>query len=313
MNVFLYGAGRRGKKIENLLFSKKIIVKGIADSNKAGNLFDCGSSRIYKILSKEELLKTINGERIIITINNPIVVENLTSFFQEKKISVITYECLMKEIEGHTSVIEINRNTIADYHLNQMEDYYDNAEKNLDTFWGESTIFYKMFKQLDITNIVELACGHGRHVTKYYDLAGHITLVDILSKNIDFCKKRFGVDKISYYVNNGFDLSELQSGIYTSIFSYDSMVHFELFDIFNYLKETYRILRQGGMGLFHHSNNDSDYRISFTTGKNGRNFMSKDIFAYLVNRVGLEVVSQEIYDWSKDGSFTDCITLIRKP
>lgn len=258
------------------------------------------------------MLATINDGSVMVTINNPIDVASMEKFFTENNISVITYEELMHELDSDKSRIEINRQTVADYHVNQMQDYYENAENSLGVFWDKETVFYRMFKQLDISNVVELACGHGRHVTKYYDLAEHITLVDILDKNIEFCRKRFGEDKITYYVNNGFDLSELKNNTYTSLFTYDAMVHFELFDIFNYLKETYRILKRGGMALFHHSNNTSDYRITFTTGKNGRNYMSKDIFAYLANRAGLDVVSQELYDWSKDGSFTDCITLVRK-
>lgn len=40
--------------------------------------------------------------------------------------------------------------------------------------------------------------------------------------------------------------------------------------------------------------------------------MSKDVFAYLANRAGLDVVSQELYDFANDGDFIDCVTLVRK-
>lgn len=48
-----------------------------------------------------------------------------------------------------------------------------------------------MFQQLDLTNVVELACGRGRHVPMYIDKAGGVTLVDILQKNIEICQERF--------------------------------------------------------------------------------------------------------------------------
>jgi hypothetical protein len=65
--------------------------------------------------------------------------------------------------------------------------YYDGygSEEFLHVFWDDNTIFYKHFHELDCTNIVELACGHGRHVQKYLDKSKTITLVDINQENID--------------------------------------------------------------------------------------------------------------------------------
>ena len=158
---------------------------------------------------------------------------------------------------------------------------------------------------------MELACGRGRHVPHYINDAKEIILVDILQKNIDFCRCRFkDEDKISYYVNNGYDLSEIKSESQTALFTYDAMVHFEMMDIFQYLKETYRILVNGGKALFHHSNNTEDYRVTFLTGTGGRNYMSKQLFAYLANRAGLTVLEQQVIDWSKKD--LDCITLVEK-
>ena len=73
--------------------------------------------------------------------------------------------------------------------------YYDDAENWLQVFWFENSIFYKNFCQLDCTNIVELACGHGRHVKNYLGNAKSIFLVDINQENIDFCKKRYPNEK----------------------------------------------------------------------------------------------------------------------
>jgi len=108
-------------------------------------------------------------------------------------------------------------------------------------------------------------------------------------------------------------LAELESGTYTALFTYDAVVHFEMMDVYNYLKETYRILKPGGMALYHHSNDSSDYKNSFEYVKNrcGRNFMDKTIFAYLAYRCGFEIVEQEVINWSGYEDL-DCITLLRK-
>ena len=89
------------------------------------------------------------------------------------------------------------------------------------------------------------------------------------------------------------------------------MVHFELLVIYQYLKETYRILMDGGRALFHHSNNTEDYKTTFFTGKNGRNYMSKEIFAYLAWRAGFTVLEQHEIDWGGVDKL-DCLTLVEK-
>ncbi|GFI46956.1 hypothetical protein IMSAGC019_02276 [Lachnospiraceae bacterium] len=227
-------------------------------------------------------------------------------------IEVITVEELLKNHE--LDMVANNREFIAVYHLDEMEDYYSIAESSdcLQVFWGANSEFRKRFSLLDLSNVIELACGHGRHVTQYINMADKITLVDILEENILYCQKRFGDNtKIDYYVNSGHDLKRLTSSSFSALFTYDAMVHFEMLDIFEYLKETYRILKIGGKALFHHSNNAEDYKITFSTGTSGRNYMSAQLFAYLSNRAGLKVVEQKIINWGKSKDL-DCITLVEK-
>ncbi len=220
---------------------------------------------------------------------------------------------LIIQQEGE-DMVSFNRDFCAFFHMT-MDAYFERAEQRdaLQTFWSESSPFYKMFRQMDTSNIIELACGHGRHVPMYDKTAGHITLVDILNKNIEYCKQRFkDKSNISYYCNNGTDLSDLADSTYTSLFTYDAMVHFELLDIASYLKEFYRVLKSGSYVLVHHSNNTSDYKVSFENGVHGRNYMSRDIFAYLAYRNGFEIVRQEIIDWGGQKDL-DCISFLKKP
>ena len=198
--------------------------------------------------------------------------------------------------------------------------YYAQAEEWLDVFWAEDTVFYKSFCQLDCTNIVELACGHGRHVQKYLEKTKTITLVDINQENIDFCKQRFlGNAKINFLVNNGNSFKGIDTNSQTAILTYDAMVHFELLDILEYLKESNRILVNGGKILFHHSNAAASAtfkpELGYRLQKNGRSFMSADIFAYLALRTGFVVLQQDIFSWSEGETYTkdvDCLSLCQK-
>lgn len=64
--------------------------------------------------------------------------------------------------------------------------------------------------------------------------------------------------------------------------------------------------------MFHHSNSTEDYRITYSTGTYGRNYMGKELFAYLSNRAGLIVLEQHVIDWNGKSEL-DCLTLVEKP
>jgi len=196
--------------------------------------------------------------------------------------------------------------------------YYDDAEAEeyVNEFWSENGAYYKSFCQLDCTKIVELACGHGRHVPKYLDKAKYITLVDINQQNIDFCKKRFlNETKIKYVTNTGSDFNGIESNSQTAIFTYDAMVHFEMLDILSYIKDANRILVDGGKILFHHSNAAFSPELNYTQKPHARNFMSADIFAYMALRMGFVVLEQDIFSWGSGDDFIkdiDCLSLCQK-
>lgn len=193
--------------------------------------------------------------------------------------------------------------------------YYELAETNLGPFWAEGSPFRRRFQTLDLFNVIELACGHGRHseyIRDNYEF-GHVTLVDINPPNIEFCRSRFAGDaRFSYLVNSGSDLLPLPSRAYTALFCYDAMVHFEYDDVFNYLKETYRVLLPAGGALFHHSNYDQSPGTRYSDNPGWRNFMSAALFAHVAMRTGFAVVEQEVIDWGA-GPRLDCVTLLKKP
>lgn len=302
--IVLYGVGKRGKGIYDFLISKGLedYIYAFCDE-QASSIVSYKGKRVY-------LPEQLVGEDIIfvLTISNKEIREQIKEKLNGKKIIEFSDLATMFNMDR----VSFNRDFVTFYHVDYMDDYFDKAESSLDVFWNEKSDFKKLFDKLDLTNVIELACGRGRHVQKYIDKAEKITLVDILQKNIDFCRERFAEsNKVFYYKNDGYDLHELKSDEYTALFTYDSMVHFELIDIYYYLKDIYRVLKHGGRALFHHSNNCNDYKAGMATVAQGRSFMSKEIFAYLAYRTGFEIIDQRVIDWYGEHKL-DCITLVEK-
>lgn len=306
--IIIYGAGEFGKGLYRFLKMRnlELYVAGFCGQN-SDVVTMIEDKRVY---SFEEAMQ----------LGNPFVIGVGTQFRKEVeknlKDSMQKYYGSLSEwaLSMGYDMVGWNRDFCAFFHIESMDSYFEDAEseKSLDVFWGGESPFYAYFKELDLNNVIELACGKGRHVPYYADKSGNITLVDILDKNISFCKTRFSdYTNIHYYCNDGFSLSDLSSDSYSALFTYDAMVHFEMMDIFHYLKDIHRVLKPGGKALFHHSNNDSDYTISFATGKQGRNFMSKNIFAYMSHRAGFKIIAQKVIDWMGDAEL-DCITLLEK-
>jgi ubiquinone/menaquinone biosynthesis C-methylase UbiE len=192
--------------------------------------------------------------------------------------------------------------------------YYDLAEQSLWPFWSDDRPILRMFNTLDLTSVVELACGHGRHaayVQSNYRF-GQLTLVDINEPNIAFCRERFAADaRFSYLVNSGADLAPLPSSGYTALFCYDAMVHFEYDDVFRYLQEICRILRPSGRALLHHSNYDRSPGTRYSENPHWRNFMSARLFAHAAMRIGFQLVEQQLLDWADEPEL-DGVTLLEK-
>lgn len=305
--IILFGAGIMGKSLYEFLQQRGEAdsVECFCDNNKelwGQRIGDC-------VVYSYEECKEKNNTFVISSIKYAEEIEALLKNDNKKYFSNIDEWAALQDFDK----VEWNRVSCAWHHIDGMENYFDMAESavSMNVFWDKDSVIYKMFSKLDLDNVIELAVGRGRHVRMYEQKANHIVLVDILQKNIDFCKERFKENKkIDYYCNNGYNLNQLKDNEYSALFTYDAMVHFEMMDIFEYLKDIHRVLRKGGMALFHHSNNTSSYKNSFYNATSGRSYMSKDLFAYLAYRAGFEIVEQQVIDWGvKD---LDCISLVRK-
>lgn len=191
--------------------------------------------------------------------------------------------------------------------------YYEGAEKYSHMFWDEGRIFKRLFDTLDLTNVIELSCGHGRHAEKSALRAGHLTCVDIVPDNIEFCRKRLrNFSNVSFLLGNGHSFEGIPSGSVTAIYCYDSMVHFTPDIVTSYLRDTKRVLSKGGRALFHHSNFAAPFDRHYGQNPHARNHMTKELFGSAANDAGLRVIESVVIDWGGEKNL-DCASLVENP
>lgn len=193
--------------------------------------------------------------------------------------------------------------------------YYDDAEQWTWLFWSEKHQFLPLFKLLDTDNVIELACGHGRHseqLLEHDEQVETCTLVDVLQSNIDFCKNRLkNRAQCRFIKNSGTAFTGVADQSATAIFCYDAMVHFHRSVVFEYLSDMRRVLKPGGRALLHHSNYALDPDDSFADHPHARAFMSAKLFETYVSKADLCLLGQRIIDWGGEKNL-DCISLVER-
>ncbi len=191
--------------------------------------------------------------------------------------------------------------------------YYADAEKWLDVFWGQNSVFKPLFQRLNHDRIIDLACGHGRHSWQMREWPNTKILVDIVPGNIEACRARFaGYDRVEFLINSGCDLNPIADASVTSVFSYDAMVHFDHMVVGAYLRDIARALAPGGMALLHHSNYGGNPGGHHHQNPHWRNFMPTGLFINYAAKAGLTIVEHRPIDWV-DAPLNDAITLLLKP
>lgn len=191
--------------------------------------------------------------------------------------------------------------------------YYENAEKWIDVFWGENTLFLRLFQTLDLSNVLELSCGYGRHAERVAPLAGALSVMDIFDNNLEVCRERLkSYGNVHYFKGNGHSFEPLDDGSITSIFCYDAAVHFEPELVKAYLADAARVLSPGGRFLLHHSNLDAPRNQSYGQNPHARNHMPGPLFDEYVSASGLEILESHVIPWGGMEEL-DRVSLLVKP
>jgi len=192
--------------------------------------------------------------------------------------------------------------------------HYFNVVDNDDAtsgFWDSTSPFRRAFDQLDLTAVLEIACGFGRHSQRIAKSCGRLWLLDTSIDALEEARRRFqGYPNVEVLPPGQGNNIGLENDSCTAVFSYDAMVHFEMNDVFSYLREAFRVLKVGGRLLLHHSAYELAPGNTFDQNPGWRNFMNLQTFKHVALQSGFRIISVETLDWNAPKS--DALTLLEK-
>lgn len=199
-----------------------------------------------------------------------------------------------------------------------------------DAQW-HSTLKPRLRRFLPAAAILEIAPGYGRWTRYLVDCCDRYVGVDLSSRAIEACRRRFAdVDHAQFHVNDGSSLTGVDDASIDLAFSFDSLVHVEQDVIGAYLYELARVLTADGVAFLHHSNLAAcrpvarPLRLALRVaeralGRETAGFdhwrgatMSAQRLERLAEEAGLACIGQEVVNWL-GGRLIDCISLVTVP
>jgi SAM-dependent methyltransferase len=193
------------------------------------------------------------------------------------------------------------------------------------------TLLPRLHAFLPARTILEIAPGYGRWTEKLKDFCQEMHLVDLASRCIETCRRRFrDCTHLHYHVNDGQSLDMIPAGVVDFAFSFDSLVHVERRVIRAYLHGMADILAADGVAFLHHSNlGEYARRLRLLDRLPGvtrlerwglveRNphFRAPDVsagtFAEDAAAAGLHCVAQELVNWGSR-RLCDCFSVVTRP
>jgi len=185
-------------------------------------------------------------------------------------------------------------------------EYFALAEASMERHWGH--FIEPIIGNGPLGTVIDLAIGHGRNTEKLRHIASKVIGVDINQECIDHCKDRFkDANNVELVKTDGTEFTGVADGSADLVYCFDAMVHFQPEIVEAYIPEFARVLKTGGKGFIHHSNWTNALGGNFQEQPHWRNFMSKDLFGYMLHKAGLKIVSQTVTGW--DASIPDAANL----
>jgi ubiquinone/menaquinone biosynthesis C-methylase UbiE len=166
--------------------------------------------------------------------------------------------------------------------------------------------------------VLELGVGGGKTAAMLRAHAGNLICADIAQEMLDATRERLSDDTVSYVKLDGTSLDGIASGSVDVFFSFDTMVHIEPRDIFNYLTRIPPLMRGKRICVLHHSDvlSERGWKRFLREweknlmGRTGTAFsvMTDSIMQRFLDHLGYEVIEKDTTSVPRD-----CVWIARAP
>ena len=166
--------------------------------------------------------------------------------------------------------------------------------------------------------VLELGVGGGKTAAMLRARAGHLICADIVQDMLDATHERLGDDRVRYVKLDGLSLDGIAEDSVDVFFCFDTMVHIEPRDIFNYLTRIPPLMRGKRLCVLHHSNVLTERGWNRflrewnknLMGRSGTAFsvMTDGIMQHFLDHLGYEVIEKDTTSVPRD-----CVWIVRAP
>jgi SAM-dependent methyltransferase len=166
--------------------------------------------------------------------------------------------------------------------------------------------------------VLEIGTGGGRTAEILLKYCDHLTCADIATKMLEATKQRIGDKRVNYVKLDGLTLNNVEPASVDVCFCYDTMVHIEPRDIFNYLTLIPSLLKGDKLCIFHHTNilselgwkrflKDWDQHL---LGRNGTAFsvMTDNMMEKFLTHLGYQIIVKDTESVPRD-----CVWICQAP
>jgi ubiquinone/menaquinone biosynthesis C-methylase UbiE len=167
--------------------------------------------------------------------------------------------------------------------------------------------------------VLEIGVGGGKTAALLLRHARHLIAADTSQAMLDATAARLGHERVTYAKLDGLTLDAIPPARADLCFCYDTLVHVEPVDIFNYLTRLPRLLTGDRLCVLHHANSCSDlgwqkflsewpHKLQGARPATSFSLMTPEIMEKFLRHLGYEILARDTTSVPRD-----CVWICRAP
>jgi len=168
-------------------------------------------------------------------------------------------------------------------------------------------------------NVLEIGVGGGKTAALLLRHARRLLAADVSQRMLDATAARLGHERVSYHKLDGLTLDAIPPASADLCFCYDTLVHIDAIDIFNYLIRLPRLLKGERLCVLHHTNTCSELgwqkflsewqrKLHATRPATTFSLMTPEIMEKFLRHLGYEILLRDTTTLPRD-----CVWICRAP